>query len=109
KDSALALIARIRLARVQIAARKPDEALATLSGIEPGAFAPRYYEVRGDAYYAKGDKVAALREYRMARAKDLTGASDTSRLDLKTSDLAVEDTPVAATAKADAAPATTSK
>ena len=40
KDSGLALLARLRLARVQIAQQKPDDALATLNGVEPGAFAP---------------------------------------------------------------------
>lgn len=108
KDSELALIARTRLARVQIAQKKPDEALTTLSKIEPGAFAPRYYEVRGDAYYAKGDKAAALREYRMARAKDLTGDGETSRLDLKISDLAAEESS-AATVKTDVARAAPAK
>ncbi len=39
KDPHLALLARLRLARVQIAQQKPDDALATLNGVEPGAFA----------------------------------------------------------------------
>ena len=56
KDAELALVARLRLARVQIAQKKPDAALATLNGLKAGAFEPRYHEVLGDAYYAKGDK-----------------------------------------------------
>ncbi len=85
KDRDLALVARLRLARVQIAQGKADGALATLSAAPPGAFGARYHEVRGDAYYAKGDKAAALKEYRSAQ----TAASD-SLLTLKIADLAAD-------------------
>ena len=69
KDTELANVARLRLARVEIAQGKPDAALATL-GSDPGkaAFAANYHEVRGDAVYAKGDKAAALEEYRRVLA-----------------------------------------
>ena len=69
KDTELATVARLRLARVEIAQGKPDAALATL-GSDPGkaAFAANYHELRGDAVYAKGDKAAALEEYRRAQA-----------------------------------------
>lgn len=83
KDRALALVARLRLARVEIAQGKPDGALTTLNGIEPGAFGGPYHVVRGDAYYAKGDREAALREYRVAQT---AGASD-PLLNLKITDL----------------------
>jgi predicted negative regulator of RcsB-dependent stress response len=106
KDAELSLIARLRLARVQIAQQHPDEALATLGAVTPGAFAPRYHEVRGDAYYAKGDKIQALKEYRMAKASDLTGVNDSEQLDLKITDLAGETTPLAGEAGAPATPAT---
>ncbi len=87
KDHDLALIARLRLARVQIAQGKPDSALATLGGAaEAGAFAARYHEVRGDAYYAKGDKSAALTEYRSAQSAGAEG-TDTTLLQLKIADL----------------------
>ncbi len=86
KDRDLALVARLRLARVEIAQGKPDGALATLNGVEPGAFAARYHEVRGDAYYAKGDREVALREYRSAQA----GAPGDALLGLKIADLTAE-------------------
>jgi predicted negative regulator of RcsB-dependent stress response len=87
KDRELALVARQRLARVQIAQGKPDSALATLGAIsDPGAFAGRYHEVRGDAYYAKGDKAAALGEYRSAQSAGGEGG-DTALLQLKIADL----------------------
>jgi predicted negative regulator of RcsB-dependent stress response len=86
KDRDLAFVARLRLARVEIAQGKPDGALATLNGVEPGAFAARFHEVRGDAYYAKGDREAALREYRAAQA----GAAGDTLLGLKIADLTPE-------------------
>jgi predicted negative regulator of RcsB-dependent stress response len=105
KDHELSLVARMRLARVQIAEGKPDAALATLNAVEPGAFAARYHEVRGDAWYAKGDKTAALREYRSAAGNPELG--DAALLDLKIADLAA-DAP-AATAATAPAPRTSAK
>jgi predicted negative regulator of RcsB-dependent stress response len=89
-DSILRLIARLRLARVQIAQQQASDALATLNGANPGALAPQYAEARGDAYYAMGDKAAALTQYHLAQATDTGGATDTGLLDLKISDLAGE-------------------
>jgi predicted negative regulator of RcsB-dependent stress response len=98
KDKQLALVARLRLARVLIAQKKPDDALMALDGVDPGAFEPLFHEVRGDAEYAKGDKAAALTEYRTARSKDIGGGSDTSLLDLKIADLVAVAAPSAPTA-----------
>lgn len=85
KDHELALIARLRLARVQIAQGKPDDALATLGTAPPAPFAALSHEVRGDAYYVKGDKAAALAEYRSAQAGGASG--DSSLLGLKVAEL----------------------
>jgi predicted negative regulator of RcsB-dependent stress response len=89
-DPILRLIARVRLARVQIAQHQPSDALATLNGASPGALAPQYEEARGDAYYAMGDKSAALAQYRRAPAGAANGATDAGLLDLKISDLAAD-------------------
>jgi predicted negative regulator of RcsB-dependent stress response len=86
-DHELALVARLRLARVQLAQHLPDAALATLNAIDAGAFAARYAEVRGDALLAKGDRDGALREYRAARLSGVDTV-DPGLLDLKISDLA---------------------
>jgi predicted negative regulator of RcsB-dependent stress response len=81
---------------VQIAQQKPDDALATLNGVDPGAFGPRFHEVRGDADLAKGDKTGALTEYRAARSMDLGGGGGgNSLLDLKISDLVADAAPMA--------------
>ena len=100
-DHALALLARERLARVQIAQNAPDAALATLAAVNPGGFAPRYHEVRADAFEAKKDFASALKEYRAARAADATGMVDPERLDLKIGDLVADERtpPTAAGAK----------
>ena len=106
KDAQLALVARLRLARVEIAQNKADAALATLNGLKPGAFEYRYHEILGDAYFAKGDKSTALKEYLKAKVGDFAGAADSEQLDLKISDLSGENPPsVAQAAKPPAATA----
>ncbi len=95
------LVARLRLARVQIAQNHPDAALSTLGTADRGAYNGRFAEVRGDADFAKGDKAGALREYRAARLA--LGPPDAANdlLDLKINDLAGDatSTPVAAIPK----------
>jgi predicted negative regulator of RcsB-dependent stress response len=87
KDGELAKVARLRLGRVQVAQGKPDDALSTLAVANAGAFAPRYHEARGDAYYAKGDKANALKEYESARKGGDFDVVDAQLLDLKIKDL----------------------
>ena len=82
KDHELALVVRLRIARLQIGLGKPDEAMASLAAVEPGAFAGRYAEVRGDALWAKGDHPAALKAYKEAQAA-LGGAPGGDLLALK--------------------------
>ena len=82
KDHELALVVRLRIARLQIEQGKSDEALTTLAAVEPGAFAGSYAEVRGDALWAKGDRPAALKAYREAQAS-LAGAPGGDLLALK--------------------------
>lgn len=89
-DPVLRLIARQRLARVQIAQNQPSKAIATLSAANPGALAPQYAQVRGDAYYAMGDKAAALAQYQLARLGLAADQGDTGLLDLKISDLTAD-------------------
>jgi len=87
KDPQLSLVARLRLARVQLSLGRADEALKTLDAVKPGAFAARYAEVRGDALQAKGDREGALKAYREARA-NAGDTLDTALLDLKIGELA---------------------
>jgi len=90
-DPKLRPIVVLRLARVQSALGRNDDALATLGSADQGPFEAAFAEVRGDVRLAKGDNDGARREYE--RAKALLGpeasASDTgSLLDLKLNDLA---------------------
>jgi predicted negative regulator of RcsB-dependent stress response len=86
KDAELKHIARLRLARVLIDQGKPDEAIKTLAEATPGAFAARYHEVRGDAFYAKNDFKSAVTEYKAALGAG--DAGDSGLLELKLADLA---------------------
>lgn len=108
RDKQLQLVARLRLARVQLSQKKYDEAMKTLDAAQPGAFAPRFEEVRGDILLAKGDKVGALKAYQTARQSGENGSVDTDVLDLKITDLMTapaEKPAPAADAAADNAPA----
>jgi predicted negative regulator of RcsB-dependent stress response len=86
-DTELRTIARLRLARVQSAQGKFDDALATLKVDDPGEFAPRIADTRGDVLLAKGDRDGALREYLAARTGEDQGQVDRELLDLKIRDL----------------------
>ena len=79
-DPELALLLRLRVARLQIEQHQADAALATLAAVEPGAFAGRYAEVRGDALFAKGDRAGALKAYREAQAAQTGGGADAGDL-----------------------------
>jgi predicted negative regulator of RcsB-dependent stress response len=87
KDEALRLVARERLVRVQLAQDRPDEALATLAGGDPGAFKPRFEELRGDVLQRKGDTAGAIAAYRAALEGVEPGVVDVGQLELKLNDL----------------------
>jgi len=87
KDNELKHIARLRLARVLTAQGKPDDAIKTLAEDTPGAFAARYHEVRGDAFYAKHDAKSALSEYQAALSGGDASSVEAGLLQLKIADL----------------------
>jgi len=104
KDKDLAQVARLRLARLESSQSKPDSAVATLGDAgAAGAFAAGYHEVLGDAYYAKGDKAAALTEYRAAQQAG--AGAESELLGLKVADLATDQPAAAAAVKPAPAPA----
>jgi predicted negative regulator of RcsB-dependent stress response len=87
KDTELRQVARLRLARILTDQGKPDEAIKTLDAPIPPAFAARYHDVRGDAFFAKKDIPHAVTEYQAALgAADATGI-DAALLELKIQDL----------------------
>ncbi|HYJ41540.1 MAG TPA: tetratricopeptide repeat protein [Steroidobacteraceae bacterium] len=87
KDDELKMVARMRLARVQAAQAKYDDALATLKVENAGEFGPRIADTRGDVLLAKGDRAGALKEYLAARSTEDNGRIDFDLLDLKIRDL----------------------
>lgn len=84
-DEELRLVIRARVARLQLQLSQPDAALATLAGVNGGAFAARYAELRGDALLAKGDRDGALKAYREAQGSGLAAPGEL--LALKINDL----------------------
>lgn len=71
-------IARIHLAKILLAEKKPQDALNTLSVIDDKAFLPLIDETKGDVLLAMGDKNAASKAYLDAKAAvpaDLTTQS----------------------------------
>lgn len=83
RDPELALVARLRLARVQLAQGQYDAALATLDGAKSGAVAARVAELRGDVLQARGDTAGALAAYQQAQQATAGGQVDPELLALK--------------------------
>ncbi|MBS0395709.1 MAG: tetratricopeptide repeat protein [Proteobacteria bacterium] len=74
RDPDLVTVARLRLARVQRAEGKPDEALATLAAAG-GTGSPAFAEVRGDLLADKGDAAGAVAAWREALASKRAGVN----------------------------------
>jgi predicted negative regulator of RcsB-dependent stress response len=82
-DVSLKRLARLRLARVQLANKQAKAAIATLSGVKAGGFASLYAEVRGDAWRALGDLAKAHEAYKAALAAHTAEMGDTTLLQMK--------------------------
>ncbi len=113
RDEYLRPIARLRLARVQLAQGLHDAALATLGTAGMAEHEPARLEVRGDVLLAQGDREAALKEYEAAKALLPEAESQEGGvgelLDLKIADLRgapLQGAAVAAAPAASATPAT---
>lgn len=83
RDPELEMIARVRLARVLLAADRSSEALEVLDLSRAGSFAPRFHEVRGDVLAARGESAAATEEYRLALDSVSDGIIDRNVVRLK--------------------------
>ena len=92
KDPDLRIVARLRLARVQLAQGRYEDALKTLDAVATPAVAARVLELKGDVRLAQGDRAAALAEWNKAKdaaAADPTAGTqvDTELLQLKIDEL----------------------
>ncbi|MFG6179279.1 YfgM family protein [Halomonas sp. THAF12] len=85
-------LARVRLARLQLAGDDAESALATLDGEIPAPLAAQRADIRGDAHLALGDREAARDAWQ--EALSLSEASDQPLygVQLKLDDLGVEET-----------------
>jgi predicted negative regulator of RcsB-dependent stress response len=86
-DPDLAMIARLRLARVLAYREQHDEALRLLDVQEPGQFAGQLNETRGDIYVARGEIEAARTAYLAAMVAPGAELLDRSFLQMKLADL----------------------
>ncbi len=97
-DDEIRHIARLRLARVQMEQAAFDTALATLTTPNPGEFAARYHELRGDAHFGLGDHDTARDEYLNALSLFGRNVVNTNLVQMKLQSLArvrpVETAPV---------------
>jgi predicted negative regulator of RcsB-dependent stress response len=103
KDPELAMVARIRLARVLAYREQYDDALKTVDVAKPGKFAGRINEVKGDIEAARGNVEEARRAYLAAMVADGAELLDRSFLQMKLNDLPAGVLPPAAAAPAPAA------
>ena len=86
-DDEISMIARLRLARVLAWREQHDEALELLSVEEPGAFAARISEIRGDVLLARGDADGARAAYTAALITPGSEAINRGFLQMKLSSL----------------------
>lgn len=96
RDPDLALVARLRLARVQLAQGRHDEALATLDGVKERAVEARVAELRGDVLLARGDPAAALEAYRRAQSAAPAGTAGDALVDRELLALKIDELAAAA-------------
>jgi len=86
-DPELAMVARLRLARVLAYRDRGPEALALLTVPEPGKFAGRIAEIKGDIHAARGETDAARTAYLEAMVAPGAELLDRGFLEMKLSDL----------------------
>lgn len=86
-DPALASLVNLRLARVELAAGKGDDALAHLAKIPTGDYAGLVAEVRGDALLMLGRTDEAGNAYQDALTALETGAPNRFIVEMKMADL----------------------
>ena len=102
KDRGLQLLARLRLARVQLAAGDAKSAIETLKTQDVSGFAPLFDELRGDAEVRLGDNDQARADYKQALTEWSEQMGDSSMLQMKLDSLPApaSGAPAAATSKA---------
>ncbi len=103
KDAELAMIARLRLARVFAYRELYPDAIAVLTVDNPGKFAGRINEIKGDIFVAQGKVEEARAAYLSAMVASGAEVLDRSYLQMKLADLP-SSPPVTPPAEQSAAP-----
>lgn len=86
-------VARLRLAKIYLYQGKAEDAVALLEGMGDAAFAARYADVLGDAYFALGRFDDAREAYQQALSEPNPGSTvDRQFVQLKLLDLPFEST-----------------
>jgi predicted negative regulator of RcsB-dependent stress response len=83
KDPDLRTVARLRLARVQLAQGRYDDALSSLDSVAAPSVAARVLELKGDVKLARGDKAAALDDWRRAEAAATADPASATQVDME--------------------------
>jgi predicted negative regulator of RcsB-dependent stress response len=91
RDPELRLVARLRLARVQLAQGRYDNALATLDAVAEPSVEARALELRGDVKLAQGDKAAALEAWRKAQAAAAASPEGAGQVDAELLQLKIDE------------------
>jgi predicted negative regulator of RcsB-dependent stress response len=91
KDPDLRIVARLRLARVQLAEGRYDDALASLDAVATPAVDPRVLELRGDVKLAQGEKAAALGLWRQAEAAVKVEPASGAQVDMELLSLKIDE------------------
>jgi len=89
KEPELVHIARLRLARVIAAEGDPAAAIKLLEGVDAGAFAASYDELKGDLYAAAGDRDKARAAYHKT-ITELNAGAGSDLVQMKLDDLGAE-------------------
>jgi predicted negative regulator of RcsB-dependent stress response len=90
RDPDLRVVARLRLARVQLGQGRYDEALKTLDAVATPAVDARVLELRGDVKLAQGEKAAALDFWRRAQAAAKADPASAAQVDAELLQLKID-------------------
>jgi len=87
KEDAVKHEARLRLAKIMLADKKYDDALAMLNGIDAGVYEATYEQLKGDIYLAKGQPESARTAFTRALASASPGERGRELLQMKLDNL----------------------